>query len=267
MGERGQTGLAKPSIEDNTESWQQRTAALRVGGIPRHVAIIMDGNGRWARRRGLPRVAGHKASVEALRDVIQAAGDIGIEILTLYAFSTENWKRPRSEVDALMDLLVAHVHSDLAELERQGVRIEVIGKIADLPTAAREAVLEAVRRTSGNNNMVLVLALNYGGRQELTDAVIRLAKQVEAGQLSAEHIDEQVIASALYTAKLPDPDLLIRTSGELRLSNFLLWQLAYTEFWVTDVCWPDFRRLHLVEAIESYQRRERRFGGLIGEHS
>ena len=257
--------VAKPVTTATDEAWQRRVEALRAAGLPRHIAIIMDGNGRWARQRGLPRVAGHRASVTAIRDVVRAAGELGIEVLTLYAFSTENWKRPRAEVDALMELLVEHVRSDLDELHQNGVRVRVIGRIEELPEAARRAVEHAVARTARNRRLTLVLALNYGGRRELTDAMIQLARRVQSGALRPEDIDERTVASALYTGDLPDPDLLIRTSGELRISNFLLWQLAYTEFWVTDVCWPDFRRTHLAEAIEAYQRRERRFGGLNGE--
>jgi len=238
---------------------------LRAAGLPRHVAIIMDGNGRWAHQRGLPRIAGHRASVAAVRDVVRFAGELGLEVLTLFAFSTENWKRPRAEVDALMELLVDHVRSELDELHANGVRVRVIGRVDGLPDSARAAVSEAVARTAGNPGMNLVLALNYGGRQELADACARLAARVAVGELRPEDIDEGAIAGALDTAGLPDPDLLIRTSGELRISNFLLWQLAYTEFWVTEVCWPDFRREHLAAAIEAFQRRERRFGGLSGE--
>ncbi|HEY8450411.1 MAG TPA: isoprenyl transferase, partial [Bacillota bacterium] len=222
----------------------------------------MDGNGRWAEQRGLPRIAGHRASIEAVRDIVSAAGELGIPYLTLYAFSTENWKRPADEVVALMQLLVEHVRSDLDELDRNGVRVEAIGRIDELPAHARAAVRYAIERTRHNDRLVLILALNYGGRSELTDAMRQLAREVAAGRLDPEKIDQQTIARALYTARFPDPDLLIRTSGELRISNFLLWQLAYTEFWTTDVRWPDFRRQHLLAAIEAFQQRERRFGGL-----
>lgn len=252
------------SASENS-AWERRLQRLRAGALPRHVAIIMDGNGRWAHQRGLPRIAGHRASVEAVRDVVRFAGELGLEVLTLFAFSTENWKRPRSEVDALMDLLVTHVRSELDELHANGVKVRVIGRVDELPAGAREAVLQAVDRTAHNRGMTLVLALNYGGRRELTDAFARLARRVAAGELRPEDVDEDAVAGALYTAGIPDPDLLIRTSGELRISNFLLWQLAYTEFWVTDVCWPDFRRQHLADAIEAFQRRDRRFGGLPGE--
>ncbi|HEX6990000.1 MAG TPA: isoprenyl transferase [Bacillota bacterium] len=245
-------------------AWQRRVERLRAGALPRHVAIIMDGNGRWAHQRGLPRIAGHRASVEAVRDVVRFAGELGLEVLTLYAFSTENWKRPRPEVDALMDLLVDHVHSDLDELHANDVQVRVIGRVDELPAAPRAAVQRAMDRTAQNRGLRLVLALNYGGRRELADACARLAARVAAGELRPGDIDEGTVSEALYTAGLPDPDLLIRTSGELRISNFLLWQLAYTEFWVTDVCWPDFRRQHLAEALEAFQRRDRRFGGLPG---
>lgn len=228
----------------------------------------MDGNGRWAQQRGLPRIAGHRASVDAVRDVIQAAGELGVKYLTLFAFSTENWKRPADEVDALMELLVEHVEKNLDELMEKGVRIEAIGRLAELPPATRAAVAEAVYSTRNNDGLVLILALNYGGRSELTDAARRIAEEVAAGRLRPEDIDPSIISRYLYTSAFPDPDLLIRTSGEFRLSNFLLWQCAYTEFWSTEVCWPDFRREQLVEAIRSYQKRERRFGGLgRGSHS
>jgi len=246
-------------------AWEQRVERLRAAPLPRHVAIIMDGNGRWAHQRGLPRIAGHRASLEAVRDVVRFAGELGLEVLTLFAFSTENWKRPRSEVEALWDLLVDHVESELDDLVSNGVQVRVIGRVEELPPAAREAVGKAVRATAHNRRLILVLALNYGGRRELVDACARLAARVKAGELRPEDIDEDMVAGALYTAGLPDPDLLIRTSGEQRISNFLLWQTAYTEFWVTDVCWPDFRRQHLAQAIEAYQRRERRFGGLSRE--
>src|SRR5690606_24231660 len=246
-------------------AWEQRVERLRAAPLPRHAAIIMDGNGRWAHQRGLPRIAGHRASLEAVRDVVRFAGELGLEVLTLFAFSTENWKRPRSEVEARWGLLVAHVDSERDDLVSNGVQVRVIGRVEDLPPAAREAVGKAVRATAHNRRVILVLALNYGGRREPVDACARLAARVKAGELRPEDIDEDMVAGALYTAGLPDPDLLIRTSGEQRISNFLLWQTAYTEFWVTDVCWPDFRRQHLAQAIEAYQRRERRFGGLSRE--
>ncbi|PZN11596.1 MAG: isoprenyl transferase [Bacillota bacterium] len=234
----------------------------RQGRFPRHIAIIMDGNGRWAQRRGWPRVAGHRAGVRSVREIVRFAGDIGLEVLTLYAFSTENWRRPPAEVNALMQLLVEHIRTDLDELHRNGVQIRVIGDPDGLPPVARREVLRAVATTRDNSRMILVLALNYGGRWEIAAAARALARKAARGELDPERIDEALFAAHLQTAGLPDPDLLIRPSGELRVSNFLLWQIAYSEIWVTPVPWPEFRPQHLVEAIEGYARRERRFGGL-----
>lgn len=230
--------------------------------IPRHLAIIMDGNGRWATERNLPRVAGHRAGVEALREVIKACRELGIEILTLYAFSTENWKRPREEVDALMDLLVEYLQREIGELMANGVRIRVIGAVDELPPAARRELSRAMELTRENRDLIAVLALNYGGRREIVEAARRLAREVQEGKITWEQIDEALLEQHLYTAGLPDPDLLIRPSGEMRLSNFLLWQMAYTEIFVTPVFWPDFNRAELMEAIAAYGRRERRFGGV-----
>ena len=226
------------------------------GNLPRHIAIIMDGNGRWARMRGLDRIEGHKAGRESVRDIVRACGELGIEVLTLYAFSVENWRRPRREVWALMRLLRDALYEEIEELDRNNVRLMAIGRLDGLPKASREALFWAMKRTEDNTGLVLNLALNYGGRVEIVDAVRRI---LEEGY-KPEDVDEAVFSAHLYTAGLPDPDLLIRTSGELRVSNFLLWQMAYTEIWVTDVLWPDFRREHLYQAIEAYQQRERRFG-------
>lgn len=241
-----------------------READLDPARLPQHVAIIMDGNGRWARRRGLVRAAGHRAGVRALREVVEAAGELGVRYLTLYAFSTENWQRPRTEVAALMDLLVESIDRYVDELDAKGVRIRFIGDASPLPEHTREAVARAARRTAGNRGMTLVIALNYGGRQEIVAAVRAVAREVQAGALRVEDIDERTVSRHLFTAGIPDPDLLIRPSGEMRLSNFLLWQSAYTEIVVTPVLWPDFGRKELVQAIAEFQRRERRFGGLNG---
>ncbi|MDK2820577.1 MAG: undecaprenyl diphosphate synthase [Clostridia bacterium] len=230
--------------------------------LPKHVAIIMDGNGRWAKKRGLPRIAGHKAGVEALRDIVRACVDWGIKILTVYAFSTENWKRPEEEVNGLMNLLVEYLRRELLDLKQKGVQIRSIGRLEGLPTKAEKELIQAEKETVDNNKLILNLAINYGGRTELVDACRKIAYEVIEGKLKPEEIDEQVIKNALYTRELPDPDLLIRPSGELRISNFLLWQLAYTEFWITDIYWPDFRRGDLYQALVDYQQRERRFGGL-----
>jgi len=230
--------------------------------LPRHIAIIMDGNGRWAEKKGLPRTFGHRAGVESLRDVVKACSELGVNVLTVYAFSTENWKRPREEIDTLMDLLVEYVYKEIDELCQNGVRVNPIGRINELPADVQKALQYAFDKTIGNKGLVLNLALNYGGRAEVADAVKTIARVVAEGGMRVEDISEETIAGCLYTAGQPDPDLLIRPAGDFRVSNFLLWQLAYTEFWFTPVLWPDFRRFHLFQAIVDYQRRERRFGGL-----
>ncbi|MDI3257258.1 MAG: isoprenyl transferase [Kyrpidia sp.] len=232
------------------------------GNIPRHVAIIMDGNGRWAHRRGLPRVAGHRAGMKAVKEVTRAADEIGIKVLTLYAFSTENWKRPRDEVDYLMRLPEEFLDRELQELDEHGVQVRLLGDPAALPQHTRRAVETAVRRTRGNTGLILNFALNYGARAEMVSAVRDIAVQVKDGGLEPGDINETLISNALQTRGLPDPDLLIRTSGELRISNFLLWQIAYSELWFTDTLWPDFNREHLLEAVRAYQSRKRRFGGV-----
>jgi undecaprenyl diphosphate synthase len=229
----------------------------------RHVGIIMDGNGRWAQRRGLPRPAGHRAGVEALKSTVRAAAEMGIQMLTCYAFSTENWKREKSEVDALMALLVEYCRMETESLKRNGVRIQAIGRLSELPALQQAEIARAVRETEGNDRLILTLAVNYGGQAELVDAVRRIAQEVQAGKVTPEAIDASLIASHLYTAGMPDPDLVIRTAGEMRLSNFLLWQAAYSELWVTDVLWPDFRPEHLAQALRAYSQRERRFGGVL----
>jgi undecaprenyl diphosphate synthase len=231
--------------------------------LPRHVAIIMDGNGRWAQRRFLPRVAGHRAGVNAVRDVTETSARLGLVALTLYAFSIENWKRPRTEVDTLWRLLRQYLKQEYATLMDNNVRLQAFGRIQELPAIVRQTLDETIEETAGNTGLRLNLAINYGGRAELTDAVNRLIDEARAGgSLEALRIRESDIASRLYTAGLPDPDLLIRTSGEMRVSNFLLWQIAYAELHVTDTLWPDFRRADLLRAILDYQTRERRFGGL-----
>lgn len=229
---------------------------------PRHLAIIMDGNGRWAKSKGLPRAAGHRAGAETLRAIVEACVEVGIDYLTVYAFSTENWKRPSDEVNALMGLLVEYIEKELDELKRNGIKIKTIGNIYGLPSSAVARVEKAEKETAHNQKLVLQIALNYGGRKEILDAVKNIAGEVAAGKLTAETIDQETLEEHLYTAGIPDPDLLIRTAGELRLSNFLLWQSAYTEFWFTEVFWPDFTAQHLYQAIYDYQYRQRRFGGL-----
>ncbi|HTY19695.1 MAG TPA: isoprenyl transferase [Myxococcota bacterium] len=233
---------------------------IRSDALPRHVAVIMDGNGRWAERRGLDRIEGHRAGIEAVRAVVRAAHELGVRQLTLYAFSTENWSRPRGEVDELMRLLERYLESELEEVERNRIRVRAIGRLERLPDAARAKLDEALRRTRDNDEMDLVFALSYGGRTEIVDAARRLARDVEQGKLDPEAIDEKLFASCLYDPELSEPDLLIRTGGESRVSNFLLWQIAYAEIHVTEVMWPDFRKGDLVEAILAYQGRERRYG-------
>ncbi|MBO8137062.1 MAG: isoprenyl transferase [Desulfotomaculum sp.] len=249
----------KKDTVDDIESVMQAVDRER---LPKHIAIIMDGNGRWAQRRGMPRTYGHKAGVESLREIVRACNELKIPVLTVYAFSTENWKRPREEVDALMDLLVEYVYKEIDELDRNKVQVRAIGRIHKLPEKCQQAVAFARERTKDNDGLILNLALNYGGRSELVDAVRSILQMTADKKISIKDIDEQLISSHLYTAGLPDPDLLIRPSGDFRISNFLLWQLAYTEFWYTDVMWPDFRKEDLLRAIYDYQNRERRFGGL-----
>ena len=235
--------------------------ALRArGNLPRHVAIIMDGNGRWAKARGVPRLMGHRAGRESVREVVKGCVALGIEVLTLYTFSTENWNRPRREVGALMGILRRTLRAERRELREQNVQLGILGRPADLPPDVRDAIEETREYLSGCDGLRLNLALSYSGRSELVDAVRRLVRDARARELPPARVDEALIASYLYTAGLPDPDLLIRTSGEMRLSNFLLWQLAYTELWITDTLWPDFRRRHLYQAIAEFQSRDRRFG-------
>jgi undecaprenyl diphosphate synthase len=234
---------------------------LDRGRLPRHVAVIMDGNGRWARKRHLPRVAGHRAGIRSVRETVESAARLGIEVLTLYAFSQENWKRPRSEVDTLMDLLREYLRKELGTLTENRIRFSVIGRMGDLHPQIQEELLRAIEETAPNDGLRFNIALSYGGRAEIVDA----CRAVVAEGLPPGAIDEAAFADRLYTAGQPDPDLLIRTSGEHRVSNFLLWQIAYAEIHVTPTLWPDFRLLHLLEALVDYQGRERRYGG-IGAH-
>ncbi len=230
--------------------------------LPAHVAIIMDGNGRWARKRGLPRVAGHRAGISAVREVVEGSAELGIPVLTLYAFSVENWKRPRSEVSTLMQLLKEYLNKELENIHQNNIRFRTIGRTDELDVSVQAELDKAITKTSRNSGMIFNVALNYGGRAEIVDAVNRLLRN--GGKAAADHggITEEHFAQYLYTAGQPDPDLLIRTSGELRVSNFLLWQIAYAEIWVTETLWPDFEKRHLYEAIIAYQKRERRYGGL-----
>ena len=228
--------------------------------LPRHLAIIMDGNGRWAKQRGRLRVFGHENGVKAVKDTVENCAKIGIEYLTLYAFSTENWKRPKTEVEMLMRLLVSSLRKELDTLNENDIRLNAIGNIDSLPKKAKKELFEVISKTENNSRMTLTLALSYGSREELKNAVKQIASKVKNNIISPENIDETIINSHLYTRNLPDVDLLIRTSGEHRISNFLLWQIAYAELFFIDVFWPDFRGQHLVEAIRNYQNRERRFG-------
>jgi len=237
-------------------------SAQLKGSVPAHVAIIMDGNGRWARQRHLPRVEGHRQGAESVRAIVRAAGEVGVKYLTLYAFSVENWSRPQEEVDTLMKYLARYLKNEIGELNRNNVKLEVIGQIYRLPEFVQEQLQKTIAALSKNNGLTLILALSYGGRTEIIDAVRAIAAKVKQGKLDTEEINEQIFSQHLYTKNYPDPDLLIRTSGEMRVSNFLLWQIAYAEIWVTEVLWPDFRRKHLLQAVADYQKRERRYGGI-----
>jgi undecaprenyl diphosphate synthase len=235
---------------------------IDFNNIPTHIAIIMDGNGRWAKQRFLPRTIGHKAGVEAIRDVVKECSTLGVKHLTLYAFSTENWKRPKVEVEALMGLLVTYLSKEVKELHQNNVRINTIGDISQLPQKAVDALNESIELTKDNKGLTLNLALNYGSRNDIKSAIIDIAKNYKNGKISIEDIGEELIANYLSTKSIPDPDLIIRTSGEQRISNFLLWEMAYSEFYFTDVYWPDFSKEELRKAIYTYQNRDRRFGGL-----
>ncbi|HUF92719.1 MAG TPA: isoprenyl transferase, partial [Candidatus Limnocylindria bacterium] len=231
-------------------------------GVPAHVAVIMDGNGRWATQRGLPRIAGHREGVKAARAIVRAGDRLGLRYLTLYAFSTENWSRPEDEVSMLMRLLEESIYRELPELMERNVRLRVIGRPTGVPTPVRRGLDHVVHETRRNTGMTVLMAFNYGGRDELLDAFRALAAKVQAGELKPEDISEAHISGALYTDGIPDPDLLIRTSGEMRISNFLLWQIAYTELFITPTLWPDFGPAHLYRAIAEFQGRTRRFGGV-----
>ena len=230
--------------------------------IPRHAAIIMDGNGRWATEKGLPRTAGHKAGAERITTLLKAAKKFAIPYITVYAFSTENWKRPAAEVGALMKLLQEFLFKQLPAMQKENVRLNAIGRLNELPEGARLSLLGAMKATENNTGGVLTLALNYGGRAEIADAAKKLIKAVEDGKIDPEKLDEKSFGKFLYDPQLPDPDLVIRTSGELRISNFLLWEIAYSELYISDVMWPDFDRKELAKALESYGSRNRRFGGV-----
>lgn len=246
----------------HTEKEQELSQKIDYDNLPQHIAIIMDGNGRWAQKRGLPRTAGHKYGVEALRKVLEACVELKIKILTIYAFSTENWKRPRVEVDTLMNLLSEYLRKEIKQIHAQNIRIRSIGNIEVLPETARKELENSESLTINNSGLILNIALNYGGRMEIVDAVKAIGARIKNKELAPAEITEEVFANHLYTAGQPDPDILIRPSGELRISNFLLWQLAYTELWYTDICWPDFNKNELLKAIYDFQNRNRRYGGL-----
>jgi undecaprenyl diphosphate synthase len=245
--------LVSPGSED-----ERLLAQLDLGRLPRHVAVIMDGNGRWARKRRLPRIAGHRAGIASVRELVETSARLEIPVLTVYAFSKENWKRPKAEVDFLMDLLQDYMRKELGELRENNIRVQVIGRMFDLPAAVQGVLRNAIEATSGNTGLVLNLALSYGGRAEIVDACRELLRE----GVGPDTLDEQAFARRLYTGGQPDPDLVIRTGGEMRISNFLLWQIAYAELVMTDALWPDFRKTDLFQALLEYQRRERRFGGV-----
>jgi len=230
------------------------------GNLPVHIAIIMDGNGRWAKSKGLPRIAGHREGINSVREIVETAAELGIGHLTLYTFSIENWKRPRKEVSALMTLLMKTVRKELDKLMKNNVRLTTIGNLSDLPSKAREGMQEAIEKTKKNTGLNLNLALSYSGRLEIINAIKKIAIDVKKNKISNDVINEKLISKYLWTFDMPDPDLLIRTSGEARISNFLLWQLAYSEIYITSILWPDFRKREFYEAIIEYQSRERRFG-------
>jgi undecaprenyl diphosphate synthase len=228
--------------------------------LPKHVAVIMDGNGRWARKRALNRIRGHEEGAESVRVIVRTTRELAIPWLTLYAFSEENWVRPRYEIEALMHLLKRFLKSETDEMLQNGIALRAIGRLHKLPRDVREILETTIERTASGKDMVLTLALSYGGRQEIIDALRQVARRIESGEIGPEQLTEEVFRDCLYTAGMPDPDLLIRTSGESRVSNFLLWQIAYTEIYLTSTQWPDFRKAQYLEALEDYQRRERRFG-------
>jgi len=244
---------------------RNKTSSTTELKIPEHVAIIMDGNGRWAKRRGLPRVAGHRAGADSVREIVKSCERVGVKFLTLYAFSSENWKRPEKEVTALMELLEKFLRDRLPEMMEDNVRLRAIGRLDMLPDHVRKQLEHAIKETSNNTAITMILALSYGGRDEIVDATKAIASQVASGKLKPEEITADTISNNLYTADIPDPDLLIRTSGEVRLSNFLLWQLSYAEIVITQKNWPDFRHREFLLALEEFTKRDRRFGKLA-EH-
>ena len=237
-----------------------RNKILSGGDIPKHIAIIMDGNGRWATSHNLPRLAGHREGINSVREIVRICGEIGIEYLTLYTFSSENWNRPVKEVSSIMKLLFSTIKKEVQNLHKNNVRLLAIGKLDDLPQKPYQEIMEGINKTKENTGLNLILALSYGSRQELLRAVRRIVDSSKIDEIKIDEIDEDMISKELYTSEIPDPDLLIRTGGENRISNFLLWQSAYTEFYMVDVFWPEFREKELIKSIEDYQARQRRFG-------
>ena len=249
------------NIMDNTDILELRNM-IDFDNIPNHVAIIMDGNGRWAKKRFLPRTAGHQEGMKRVVEIVEVALNLNIKYLSLYAFSTENWKRPKEEIDGLMKILVYYIRNELEKIHKNNVKIQTMGDISMLPKIPREEVLRAIEKTKGNTKMVLNIGLNYGGRDEIIRGVKNILEDVKLGRIKEEDIDTEVFSNYMYTKNIPDPDLLIRPSGELRLSNFMLYQIAYTEFWFSDIYWPDFKEEYFYKAIIDYQKRNRRFGGI-----
>lgn len=249
--------------QQSLDDQQAQQLLKKRGDIPRHIAFIMDGNGRWAKQRGQERVVGHHEGVESVRDIVEACTELGVKYVTLYTFSTENWKRPAKEVNALMHLLVHTIQQEQKTLMKNNVRLRVVGNIDEMPESCQQQLAETMERTRDNTRMTLCLALSYSGRWEILQACQKVAQKVKQGELDVEEIDESVFAEHLCRPEIPDPDLLVRTSGEHRLSNFLLWQLAYTELHITNCLWPDFRRKQLYESIQDYQQRERRYGRVV----
>jgi len=248
-------------MEADTVDYNDKFDEIKLhSALPRHIGIIMDGNGRWAKKRGLSRLAGHSEGVNSTYEIVEICGEIGIEVLTIYTFSEENWHRPDWEVTALMKLLVATINKYVDKLDEKNVQIRVIGQLDKLPQAAQKTMISAIERTKRNSGLILNVALSYGGRQEIICAVKSLITKVQLGEISPDEINEWTVSNELQTADQPDPDLIIRTGGEYRISNFLLWQIAYAELYITDVCWPDFRKSHFIDALWEYGNRERRFG-------
>lgn len=233
---------------------------LDKSNLPNHIAVIMDGNGRWAKKKGARRIFGHQNAIKAVRDITEGCAELGISYLTLYAFSTENWNRPKAEIKGLMELLIATIHSETETLIKNNIRLDAIGDLLSLPLKCQRELSEAIQITRNNSGLNLVLALSYSGRWDIVQGIKRLLKDVKNGHISENDITQQMFSNYLSTSNIPDPELLIRTSGEMRISNFLLWQMAYTELYITEILWPDFRKEHLMEAISAFQKRERRFG-------